>query len=115
MADFWDKVKTELDKAGKVAQGALDEGKLRIEMFRLRQAADKSAESLGYAVYRAKKEGREPDQESYSSLIASLAEKEAEIARIESELRKIDENGSSASAPPPSSAPPSAEPPSSSA
>jgi hypothetical protein len=103
MADFWDKVKSELDKAGKVAQGALDEGKLRIELFRVRQAADKNAESLGYAVYRARKEGREPDHESYSSLVAALAEKEAEISRIEEELKKIDASDGKPSSPPPAS------------
>ena len=63
MSDLWDKLKTELDKAGKVAQEALDEGKLRIELFRVKQAADKSAQAFGYAVYRARKEGREPDQQ----------------------------------------------------
>jgi len=105
MSELWEKVKGELDKAGKVAQGAFDEGKMRIELFRLRQAADKSAESLGYAVYRARKEGREPDQASYSTLIGSLAEKEAEIARIESELKKIDMDDASAAPPPASGAP----------
>jgi hypothetical protein len=100
MTEFWDKVKTELDKAGKAAQGALDEGKMRIELFRLRQAADKSAESLGYAVYRARRDGKEPDQATFSGLIASLAEKEAEIARIESELKKFDADDATSPPPP---------------
>ncbi len=110
MSEFWEKVKSELDKAGKVAQGALDEGKLRIDLFRIRQAADKNAESLGYAVYRARKEGKEPDHESYSALIKSLGEKEAEIARIEAALKSIDadEKSGSASPPPPSTNEPAA-------
>ena len=113
MSELWDKLKTELDKAGKVAQGALDEGKLRIELVRIRQAADKNAESLGYAVYRARKEGREPDQETYSSLISSMSENEAEIARIEAELKKINSDGgtaASASPPPPPSSDTTATP-----
>jgi hypothetical protein len=102
MSEFWDKLKNEIDKAGKVAQGALDEGKLRIELFRVRQAADKVAESLGYAVYRARKDGREPDQEAYAGLVSSLAEKEAEIARIEADLKRIDaDDSAAASATPP--------------
>ena len=31
---LWDKLKTELDRAGKAAQVALDEVKLRLEVFR---------------------------------------------------------------------------------
>ena len=31
---IWDKLKTELDRAGKAAQNALDEGKVRLEAFR---------------------------------------------------------------------------------
>ena len=50
---IWDKLKTELDRAGKAAQTALDEGKMRLEAFRVRQLADKAAQALGYAVYRA--------------------------------------------------------------
>jgi hypothetical protein len=98
MADIWDKLKGELDKAGKVAQEAIDEGKLRIELFRVRQAADKNAQLLGYAVYRASKDGREPDKESYSRLMAQLAEEDAEMSRIEAELKKVD--GTTTAAPP---------------
>ena len=32
---LWNKLKDELDRAGKVAQGAIDEGKLRLEAFRV--------------------------------------------------------------------------------
>jgi hypothetical protein len=88
MSDLWDKVKTELDKAGKAVDQALDEGKLRLDQFRVRQAADKAAEQLGYLVYRARKDGREPEQESYSRLIATLAEHDAELTRIDAELKK---------------------------
>jgi hypothetical protein len=105
MSELWDKLKSELDRAGKVAQDALDEGKLRIELFRTRQAADRNAQALGYAVYRAGKEGREPDPESHSRLIKAMAEQDAEMARLESDLRKAE--GESASPVP--ATPPSAE------
>ena len=58
---LWNKLKTELDRAGRAAQDALDEGKLRLEAFRARQLADKAAQALGYAVFRAKQAGQEPD------------------------------------------------------
>ena len=34
---IWDKLKTELDRAGKAAQSVVDEGKVRLEAFRTRQ------------------------------------------------------------------------------
>ncbi len=80
---LWDKVKTELDRAGKAAQQAIDEGKLRLELHRARQLADKYAMRLGYAVFRAKKAGGELPAEEYAGLAANLTQGEAEIARLE--------------------------------
>ena len=54
---LFDKLKEELDRAGRAAQGALDEGKIGLEAFRTRQLADKAAQALGYAVFRAKQGG----------------------------------------------------------
>jgi hypothetical protein len=84
---LWDKLKTELDRRGKAAQGALDEGKTRLEAFRARQLADKAAQALGYAVFSAKQAGTEVDWETLQRLVNALAEKEAEVQRLEKELR----------------------------
>ena len=54
---FLDKLQVELNRAGRAAQDAIDEGRLRLEIFRVRQLADKAAQALGYAVYRAKAKG----------------------------------------------------------
>ncbi len=83
---LFDKLKEELDRAGKAAQGAFDEGKIRLEAFRTRQLADKAAQALGYAVFRAKQSGGEVDQDTYSRLTATLATHDAEAARYEAEL-----------------------------
>src|SRR6478672_5754365 len=83
---LFDKLKEELDRAGKVAQGAFDEGKIRLEAFRTRQLADKAAQALGYAVFRAKQGGSEIDSDTYSRLSATLATHDAEAQRYESEL-----------------------------
>src|SRR6185295_9775109 len=40
-----DRLKQELDRAGKVAQDAFDDGKTRLEAFRTRQLADKAAQA----------------------------------------------------------------------
>jgi hypothetical protein len=82
----WTKLRTELDRAGRVAQNAFDEGRLRLEALRARQLADRAAQALGYAVYRARVEGREIEAELYASLSATLAAHEAEVASLEVKL-----------------------------
>ncbi len=85
---FIDKLKEELDRAGRAAQGALDEGKTRLEAFRTRQLADKAAQALGYAVFRAKQTGGEIDADTYSRLAATLATHDGEASKYEAELEK---------------------------
>jgi hypothetical protein len=110
---LWDKLKTELDRAGKAAQVALDEGKLRLEVFRARQLADKSAEALGYAVFRARQAGQDVDWDSLTRLVNALAEKEGEVRRIEELLRAAGkkEAPDAPATPPPATPPPDTPPP----
>ncbi len=101
---LWDKVKHELDRAGDIASAMLDEGKVRHEAFRARQLADKAAQALGYAVYRARQEARELDPDAYARLSSTLATHEAEVKRLEARLeemvqrRKARERGAGAGA-----------------
>jgi len=81
-----DRLKQELDRAGKVAQDAFDDGKTRLEAFRTRQLADKAAQSLGYAVYRARKSGGDLDAATYDRLRATLETHDTEAARLENEI-----------------------------
>ena len=85
---FIDKLKEELDRAGRAAQDALDEGKSRLEAFRTRQLADKAAQALGYAVFRAKQNGGEIDADTYSRLAATLATHDAEASKYEAEVAR---------------------------
>ena len=103
---LWDKLKTELDRAGKAAQDALDEGKTRLEAFRARQQADRAAQALGYAVFRARQAGTEVDWQTLQRLVNALAEKEAEVARLEKELSADERPADSTAEPPPSTEPP---------
>lgn len=80
---IWDKVKQELDRAGRAAQDAIDDGKVRLDGFRARQLADKAAQALGYAVYRARREGRIDDGAALDHLHAELARHDAEATRLE--------------------------------
>ena len=89
---IWNTLKGELDKAGKAAHDALDEGKLRLESHRAKQKAEAAAASLGFAVYRARAAGGELEPERYSVLAALLASAEADIARLEKEINEKDDS-----------------------
>ena len=86
---IWNTLKRELDKAGQAAQGALDEGKLRLESHRAKQRAEAAAASLGFAVYRARVAGAELDAERYNILAAMLAAAEAEVGRLEASISAL--------------------------
>lgn len=84
---LWNKLGAELRTAGKAAQGAIDEGKLRLEIFRVRQHADKAAQVLGYAVHRARRDGGELDPAELERLDGTLAEHENEANKLEADLQ----------------------------
>ncbi|MES2521110.1 MAG: hypothetical protein V4617_00325 [Gemmatimonadota bacterium] len=120
---IWDKVRQGIDKAGKAAQDIVDEGKLRIDAYRARELADKAAEALGYAVFRAMDSGHELETSARERLVAALREREMEAKRLEAELELAKASGegmhpggaSAAGSPPPPPAaptPPPAAPPS---
>ncbi|HKR09848.1 MAG TPA: hypothetical protein VJS39_11700 [Gemmatimonadaceae bacterium] len=92
-----DRLKQELDRAGRVAQEAFDDGKTRLEAFRTRQLADKAAQALGYAVYRSRKSGGDIDAATYDRLRSTLETHDTEAARLEAEieLRRQQSPGSS--------------------
>jgi hypothetical protein len=83
---LWDKLSTELRSAGKAARGAIDEGKIRLELFRIRQLADKAAQALGYAIHQAHRSGNEAAPDTIQRLEATLTEHETEAKRLETEL-----------------------------
>jgi len=86
---IWDKLKSELDRAGRAAQTALDEGRIQLEAMRARQKMDKAAQDLGYAYYRARVANTELAPDSYASLSSEFAAAEAEVNRLEGQLREI--------------------------
>ena len=102
----WTKLKEELDRAGRAAQGALDEGKIRLDAMRARQLADKAAQALGYALYRARKDGQDINPDTYARLSSTLAAHEAEITQIESRLEEMRANRTTAETPEASETPP---------
>lgn len=88
---LWNRLKDELNRAGKVAQDAIDEGKLRLELHRSRQATDRAAEKLGYAVYRARKDGSDITADEYARIASEVSNAEAEVERYETLIREATE------------------------
>ena len=58
-----------------------DEGKLRLDLLRSRQAMDRAAQRLGYAVYRARKLGGDIPTDEYARVAAEVGNAEAEVER----------------------------------
>lgn len=81
-----DRLRQELNLAGKSAQRALDEGRLRLDLYRARQSVDRFAKRFGYAVFNARKAGVEVPPEEYASHVANITAAEAEVTRIETLL-----------------------------
>ncbi|HEY4217612.1 MAG TPA: hypothetical protein VGM67_10775 [Gemmatimonadaceae bacterium] len=86
-----DRLRQELNLAGKSAQRALDEGKLRLDLYRAKQAVDRFAQRFGYAVYRARTAGTELPPEEYTSHVNNLTAAEADVARIETLIAEVNQ------------------------
>jgi hypothetical protein len=86
---IWGRLKQELDRASRVAQGAIDEGRVRLEVFRARQRADRAAQTLGYAVYRGRKTATDLAVDDYDRYAADVERAEAEIERLERQLTDL--------------------------
>lgn len=119
---LWDKVKQGIDKAGKAAQDVFDEGKMRLDAYRAREQADKAAEALGYAMFRAAEAGGDLDADARQRLMAALRARDEEARRLETELaneraRNAAQGtpnstaGGADAAPPTSTTPPASPPP----
>lgn len=90
---IWDKLKDEVDRAGRVAQKAVDEGKARLDLARARQRADRAAQALGYAIHEARKSGGDLTAEQYHRLSGDLSAARAEISGLEAQLSTVDPVG----------------------
>jgi transposase-like protein len=86
---IWGRLKQELDRASRAAQGAIDEGRLRLEVFRARQRVDRAAQALGYAVHRARKDGRELPPDELERLHSAIASAEQEVSRLDTQLADL--------------------------
>jgi hypothetical protein len=82
---LFDRLNHELEVFGKKAQAALDEGKLQIELLRLRRRQDHAARELGTMVHRRER-GGEMEPRRIDALMLRLDDLQAEIARLEMQI-----------------------------
>lgn len=73
MSTIIDRLNHELETIGRRAQAALDEGKVQIELMRLRRQRDAAARELGFFVHRRERQG------------------DVEPARIDAQMLKLDD------------------------
>ena len=82
---LFDRLNQELEAFGKKAQAALDEGKLQIELLRIRRRRDNTARDLGLLVYR-KERGGEIEAARIDALMLKIDDLEADIGRLERQM-----------------------------
>ncbi|MDO8667294.1 MAG: hypothetical protein Q7J79_11815 [Gemmatimonadales bacterium] len=85
---IFDRLTSGLDTLGRKANQALDEGKVRVDLVRIRRRKDNAARDLGYLVYRQTK-GATSAEGEVEGLTRRIAEAEAEIERLETRVKEI--------------------------
>ena len=82
---LFDRLNHELEAFGKKAQAALDEGKLQIELLRVRRRKDNTARDLGLLVHRRERGGN-LESGRIDVLMTRLDDLQAQIARLELQI-----------------------------
>lgn len=85
MAELLDRLNRELGTIGRRAQAAIGDGKLQLELLRLRRMQDNAARDLGLLIHRRER-GRDVDLRRIDSLLFRLDDLETQIGRVEAEL-----------------------------
>lgn len=85
MPSIFSKLNSELENFGRRASAALDEGRLQIELLRIKRRRDNAARDLGMMAYHREK-GVEADQRRIDALVLKIGELETQIASIETQI-----------------------------
>ena len=97
---LFDRLNQELEAFGKKAQSALDEGKLQIELLRVRRRQDNAARDLGLLVHRRER-GAEAEPRRIDALLLRLDDLERDIVRLERQISEARRQRASNPASPP--------------
>ncbi|HKT61933.1 MAG TPA: hypothetical protein VJQ46_17915 [Gemmatimonadales bacterium] len=84
---LFDRLNHELEAFGKKAQAALDEGKLHIELMRIRRKRDNAARDLGLLIHKRER-GGEIEVRRTDALLLRLDDLEAELSRLDRQLEE---------------------------
>jgi hypothetical protein len=95
---LFDRLNQELEAFGRKAQLALDEGKVQIELLRVRRRQDRAARDLGLMLH-GRERGRETDARRVDALLLRLDDLEVEITWLERQLAEARQPRPSATAP----------------
>src|SRR5262249_50226601 len=82
---LFDRLNQELEAFGRKAQAAIDEGKLQIEVLRLKRQRDHAARDLGMLVYREER-GGEVEARRVDALMLRLDDLGPGIERLELQI-----------------------------
>ena len=85
MSSLLDRLNQEIEDLGKRAQAAIDQGRLRLDLMRIRRKQDNAARDLGLLIHRRER-GGEVDGSRIESLLAKLDQVDQEITRLEREI-----------------------------
>jgi flagellar biosynthesis chaperone FliJ len=96
-----DRLNHELESIGRKAQAALDEGKLQIELLRMRRKQDNAARDLGLLIHRRER-GQEVESKRVDALLLRLDDLASEIARLERQIAEARQQRAARPTAPPS-------------
>lgn len=85
MSTLFDRLNQELEAFGKRAQEVFDDGRVRLDLMRVRNQRDAAARELGYLVHRRER-GEEVEQGRIDAAMLKMDDLAKEVARLEKEL-----------------------------
>ena len=94
MSTTIDRLNHELETIGRRAQAAIDEGKVQIELMRVRRQRDGAARELGLYVHRKERQG-DVEQARIDAQLLKLDDLGREIASLERQLAAARTDGTS--------------------
>jgi hypothetical protein len=92
---LFDRLNQELEAFGKKAQAALDEGKLQIELLRIRRRRDNTARDLGLLVH-GRDRGGQIEASRIDALMLRIDDLQADIVRLERQIEDSRRGGGTA-------------------
>jgi hypothetical protein len=85
---LFDRISTGINRLADRTNQALDEGRLRLDLLRVRRRRDNLARDLGYLAYRQAK-GTAPADGEADALIRRIEDCDAEIVKLDLQISEV--------------------------